>query len=192
MDIVTTLAGVPDEVTALRGHRQVAVDQTQLAYELLLEPDDETSMSRSERWAVAAFVAILHADDAASEHYLDGLRTIDADLAATIETVAEDGVATGPYGSYPAGPLTVEDVPGGELVLDPLVAERLGTRLATALGHAHRLVLHPRDARPEWLAALSDAGWDRRGIVVLSQLVSYLAYQLRLVAGLRAVQEARS
>lgn len=189
MDTVTSLADAPD-LDELRAHRPVALEQTQRAYDLLLEPTDESSMSRTERWAVAAFVAILHADAVASEHYLAGLQAVDADLAGVVETLAEEGVATGPYGSFPAGPLTVEDVPGGDLVVDLAQVDGMGDRLAAALRHAHRLVLHPRDADPGWLVDLQVKGWDRPGIVTLSQLVSFLAYQLRLVAGLRAIKEA--
>lgn len=187
--MVTSLADAAG-LTELRAHRPVAVAQTQLAYELLLEPADEGAMTRRERWAVAAFVAILHADAAATEHYLAGLRTIDPVGAQAVKSLAELGVGTGPYGSYTAGPLSAEDAPGDDLVVEAATAAVVGARLAAGLRHAHRLVLHPRDADPGWLVDLQVQGWDRPGIVTLSQLVSFLAYQLRLVAGLRALQEA--
>jgi CMD domain protein len=63
----------------------------------------------------------------------------------------------------------------------------LGARLTAALEHAHRLVFHPRDAAPAWLQALLDAGWTTTEIVTLSQIISFLAFQIRLVHGLRAV-----
>ena len=64
----------------------------------------------------------------------------------------------------------------------------LGERLAAGLAHAHLLVFHPRDAQPAHLQALLDAGWGETDIVVLSQLVSFLAFQIRVVAGLRLLQ----
>ena len=72
-------------------------------------------------------------------------------------------------------------------------AERsaLGRRLAAAFEHTHMLVFHPRDAAPPYLQALVDAGWSTTGIVVISQLVAFLSYQIRVVAGLR-VLKARS
>lgn len=189
MDTVTGLAGSED-LEELRSHRPVAVEQTQLAYELLFEPSDQSRMSRLERWAVAAFVAILHGDEQAAEHYLGDLRASAPQVALVVEVLAEDGVATGPYGSYPPGPLSGEDVPGGDLAISAKAAAAVGERLAVALRHAHRLVLHPRDADPSWVEDLQAGGWDRAGIVTLSQLISYLAYQLRLVVGLRALKEA--
>ena len=54
------------------------------------------------------------------------------------------------------------------------------------------LVFHPRDAAPPYLQALVDAGWSTTGIVVISQLVAFLSYQIRVVAGLaRPESEAR-
>ncbi|MCY1551814.1 CMD domain protein [compost metagenome] len=53
--------------------------------------------------------------------------------------------------------------------------------------HAHLLVFHPRDASPAALQALLDAGWRTTEIVTLSQLVAFLAFQIRVVIGLRAL-----
>jgi uncharacterized protein YciW len=49
------------------------------------------------------------------------------------------------------------------------------------------LVLHPRDAAPPSLQALLDAGWSTSDIVTLSQLVSFLSFQIRVVAGLKVM-----
>ena len=62
--------------------------------------------------------------------------------------------------------------------------QALGTRLAAAFEHTHMLVFHPRDAAAPALQALLDAGWSTTDIVTVSQLVSFLAYQIRVVAGL--------
>ena len=94
---------------------------------------------------------------------------------------------TGPYGRFPAGPLSVEDAIGPGFAIDAALAEALGPRLATALAHAHMLVFHPRDAAPEAFRPLLDAGWSTTGLVTLSQIVAFLAYQLRVVAGLRVL-----
>jgi uncharacterized protein YciW len=63
----------------------------------------------------------------------------------------------------------------------------LGGRLSAALAHAHLLVFHPRDASPAALQALLDAGWTSTEIVTLSQLVPFLAFQIRVVIGLKAL-----
>jgi uncharacterized protein YciW len=49
------------------------------------------------------------------------------------------------------------------------------------------LVFHPRDASPASLQTLHDAGWSKNDIVTLSQLVAFLAFQIRAVAGLRTL-----
>ena len=46
------------------------------------------------------------------------------------------------------------------------------------------------DAGFERSQALIDAGWSTTGIVVISQLVAFLSFQIRVVAGLRAMQHA--
>jgi uncharacterized protein YciW len=58
------------------------------------------------------------------------------------------------------------------------------------LQHAHLLVFHPRDASPAALQKLLDAGWSATDIVTLSQLVSFLTFQIRVVAGLRTLAAA--
>jgi uncharacterized protein YciW len=63
----------------------------------------------------------------------------------------------------------------------------LGERLATALEHTHMLIFHPRDAALPSLQVLLDAGWSTTDIVTLSQIVSFLAFQIRVVVGLRAL-----
>ena len=44
MDVVSILSGAGDDIAGLRDHRRVAVEQTQLAYDLLLESGDGSSM----------------------------------------------------------------------------------------------------------------------------------------------------
>ncbi|MFI6325687.1 CMD domain-containing protein [Nonomuraea sp. NPDC050556] len=60
-------------------------------------------------------------------------------------------------------------------------------RLAAGLAHAELLVLRPSEASPQALKALDDAGWSTTEIVTLSQLVAFLTFQIRLVAGLRSL-----
>ena len=102
----------------------------------------------------------------------------------------ERGAASGPYGRYPEGPLSVEDKAGPSFRVSPSNREKLGARLAAALEHAHLLVFHPRDASPAALEALLDAGWSTTDIVTLSQLVAFLTFQIRVVAGLRTLANA--
>ena len=64
--------------------------------------------------------------------------------------------------------------------------------------HCERLVPDPATARrlvserrPE-LQALLDAGWSNDDIVTLSQLVAFLAFQIRAAAGLRILAQTRN
>jgi uncharacterized protein YciW len=54
------------------------------------------------------------------------------------------------------------------------------------------LVFHPRDGSAAAIQKLLDAGWSSKAIVTLSQLVAFLAFQLRASAGLRTLAEAQS
>lgn len=49
------------------------------------------------------------------------------------------------------------------------------------------MVLHPRDAAPADLQALLDAGWTTPSIVTLSQIIAFVSFQSRVVAGLIAL-----
>ena len=71
--------------------------------------------------------------------------------------------------------------------MDPAHAALLGARLAAALAHAHLLAYHPRDASAGALQALQQAGWSETDIVIVSQLASFLSFQIRVVAGLRVL-----
>jgi CMD domain protein len=83
--------------------------------------------------------------------------------------------------------LAQESLDGRAFLAGPAAEAVLGRRLAAALSHAHLLVFHPRDASPAALQALLDAGWTTDGIVTLSQLVSFLAFQIRAAHGLRVL-----
>ncbi|MCH3835821.1 CMD domain protein, partial [Campylobacter jejuni] len=63
----------------------------------------------------------------------------------------------------------------------------LGTRLAAAFDWAHLLAFHPKDASPQAIGHLDAAGWSATDIISLSQLVAFLAFQLRVVHGLRVL-----
>ncbi|TYL53119.1 CMD domain protein [Agromyces mariniharenae] len=188
-DIIDRLAGVRPggSVDALRRHRPATRDNAQASYDALFTDPDERHASLAERASVAQFVAILHDDEVAATHY--GALTRSAGGDALADAVADAATAArteGPYGEYPAdGPLAAESVPGPRLTLDDAARAVLGERLAAALGHAHLLVFRPRESSAVALATLADAGWSTDGIVTLSQLVSFLAFQLRVAAGLR-------
>ena len=197
-DVIDALAGIApgSALDVARNRRPQARDHAQASYDALFHPADPGNVTVTERFAVAAFVAGLLGDVEAQRFYGSGVAGSSAPPAlsgAAIVAAAAGAPWQGPYGSYPAGPLSREDVPGPTYRVPDAQRATLGTRLTVAFEHAHMLVLHPRDAAPEHLQRLLDAGWDTPGIVTLSQLVAFLSYQVRVAAGLRtlAATEAR-
>jgi CMD domain protein len=191
-DVIDLLAGVERDspLHALRDQRPDARLNAQKSYEALFEPKSAGGVAPEERHAVAAFVTSLHRDAKALAFYKRGL--VGRGVAEAIDEEAERGAAMGPYGRYPEGPLSVENKAGPAFRVSESNRERLGLRLAAALEHAHMLVFHPRDATPAALKALRDGGWSTTDIVTLSQLVAFLTFQFRVVAGLRALTASRA
>ena len=194
-DIIDHLAGIApaSALHVVRSARAVARDNAQKSYEALFLPVDDTLVSLAERLAVAAFVAGLHGDAGVAAFYRERLSAVaPAALTTAIADEVARGATRGPYGNYPAGPLTVENVAGIVYEVTEANHAALGARLTAALEHAHLLVFRPRDSSPEALQDLLDAGWSTDGIVTLSQLVAFLAFQIRVIVGLRALAVSQS
>jgi len=190
-DVIDHLLGIApgSRLDAIRAQRPAARENAQKTYLALFAPDLPGDVTPQERFAVAAFVARLHGDGEVSAFYASQLAAHagDTGLAEAIAAEAAQAAAHGPYGSYPPGPLSVEDTAGPLHHVAAAHRHVLGARLAAAIEHAHLLVLHPRDASPQALQALLDAGWSTTGIVTLSQLVAFLSFQFRVIAGLRVL-----
>ena len=193
-DIIDTLAGLaPDSrLVMIRDRKPVTRQQAQASFRALLEPSEPGEVTLLERFAVATFVAGLHAQDEIATFYADGLtRTKPSEaLVAALFAQTALGRASGPYGAHPRGRLSVEDAAGPIFRVAEPYRGVLGARLTAALAHAHVLVFHPRDASAAALQELLDAGWTNTGIVTLSQLVAFLAFQIRTVVGLRVLAAA--
>ena len=190
-DVIDTLAGIApgSPLHAIRDQRPQARLHAQASYESLLSPLSDADASKVERFAIACFVIGLHGRPEMESFYAAGLAGAGAPAGLKEAIAAAVAVARGkgPYGHYPKGPLSTEDESGHVHRLDAATRASLGPRLAAAFEHTHMLVFHPRDSAPAYLQALIDAGWSTTGIVVISQLVAFLSYQIRVVAGLRAL-----
>ncbi|MBV9861077.1 MAG: CMD domain protein [Alphaproteobacteria bacterium] len=190
-DVLDTLAGIApgSPLDLLRRRKPVTRENAQASFLALFAPADPGGVSVLERAAVAAFVAGIHDDPAARDFYGAMLSAAGAPapLGAAIVREVAGAAGSGPYGSFPAGPLSREDAPGRLFSVAPGSRAILGDRIAAALDHAHMLVFHPRDATPAALRKLEAAGWSATDIVTLSQLVSFLCFQLRAACGLRAL-----
>lgn len=193
-DVIDTLTGITagDVLDAARARRPEARTHAQGSFEALFQPVSATEMSLPERAAVALFVARLHGQAAAVAFYGALLRETGggAGLEPLIVAEAERAAGSGPYGAFRAENVA-ESVSGPEYSVDSVeAAYALGDRLSAALEHAHMLVLHPRDADRDRLQHLLNAGWSTTGVVTLSQLIAFLAFQLRVIHGLSALRTA--
>jgi CMD domain protein len=190
-DIIDLLSGIElgSELDGIRARRVQARENAQKSYAALFEPVDFGDVAAAERYAVAAFVAGVHDEPAAVSFYLAKLAKAAArsGLVEVLKAETERAKTEGPYGVFPPGPLSVEDTVGLIYRVGGENQRVLGARLAAALEHAHLLVFRPRDATSAAMQALLEAGWSSTAIVTLSQLVAFLSFQVRTVAGLRAL-----
>ncbi|GAA2328370.1 alkylhydroperoxidase domain protein [Streptomyces cuspidosporus] len=165
-DLIDTLLGVEpgSPVARLRALRPEATRHTQGSYDALFPPAAPAgSVTPTERFAAALRVAELHGDQALAEHYTGQLL---AAGGATKELVT-----------------AVKD-------LRPLppATEPLPDRLRAVLAHADLLVLRPAAATPADLDALAKAGLGAAEIITVSQLIAYVSFQVRLLAGLALIR----
>jgi CMD domain protein len=185
-DTIDALAGIApgSALDALRRRRPLTRTHSEATHQALFRPAEPGDVAMRERHAVAAYVAGLHRDAAAVASHAAAL---DGDLAAAVAGAVEETQARGPYGRYPEGPLSREDQAGPAFALSAAPAAVLGPRLAAALAHAHYLVFRPRDADPEEIRKLRDAGWSADAVVTLSQVTAFLSYQFRVAAAFRVM-----
>lgn len=188
-DVIDQLIGIEegDTLFELRTRRPDAKRNAQASFEALLAPDDVQHATHIERLAVAYWTVAL-SQSATVPFYADLLAAESPETLRALEAALPAAVTTGPYGDYPAGPLTVEDLDGPHWQPSAELTAVVGERLAAALAHTHLLTYRPRDASADALQALLDAGWSTTGVVTLSQLVSFLHFQLRVVAGLTVLK----
>jgi CMD domain protein len=191
VDVIDALVGITpgSGLDAIRARRPEARAHAQATYRALFAPGVPGGVTEVERFALGAFVAGLHRDAAIGAFYTERLAGAGAPAALREAVAAAIAEATthGPYGRYPAGPLSREDASGPTYRVSAATRRALGGRLTAAFEHVHLLVFHPRDASSAALQALLDAGWTTTDVVTLSQIVAFLSFQIRVVAGLRAL-----
>ncbi len=160
-DVIDELAGLTpgSPLAELRAQRPEIARYAQGSYEALLEPADIGGVSLVERDLIALRVAIL------------GGAPIVADWHRT--RLLASGVS--------ADTITaVEQFPAGSL---------LTSREVALLRHTDRVTRLPAASTKEQLGELSAAGLSPRDIVTVAQLISFLSFQLRTLAGLRVLAE---
>lgn len=187
-DIIDLLSGAAgSEVAKLRDLRPEAKANAEKSFVALLEPEQASGFSALERYAVAMYVAGLHRHDGAVAFYgdllADELEEDQDRFFDTVRAAIASGAAQGPYGEF-REPGLIARSEKGPSISNESFAEVLGERLVAAFDVAHLMVLHPRDSRPEVIGRLSGAGWNADATVSLTQLVSFLCFQLRVAHGL--------
>lgn len=190
VDVVDELAGITPgtPLDELRRRRPVTRAQLQASHDALFESLDDAEFAIAERLLVAAFATRSTAADATADHYAGRAADLDAARASVVVAEAAAHATPGPFGRYHEEGLRGESTEGPRYTAGAPVVDVLGERLAAALEHTHLLVSRPREAAGPALDRLVAAGWSVDGIVTLSQLVAFLAFQQRVAAGLRALE----
>ncbi len=189
-DIVDTIAGSSPALAALRDRRPQTRAQLQASFDALFAPVSTAHVAQAERELIAAFATRLTGADRTSSFYAERALAADPARARLVIDEAVSATTTGPFGSYIELGLQGENENGSRYTPSAETGAILGSRLAAALAHAHLLVFRPRESGADDLERLLQAGWDEDGIVTLSQLVSFLAFQQRVITGLRALDAA--
>ncbi len=161
-DTLAAIAGLdPATAARLTGHRPDATAAAEASLGALLDvaADDEAAgLDRSTRLLAAARAARVDGAEEVLAYYRE---LLDEEGAVAAELVA-DGA-------------------------DGLAGRAASRRVRALLRHVDLLVLRPAAATPDDVDALRIAGWSTPEIVVLSQIVSFVSYQTRVVAGLRVL-----
>lgn len=167
-DVIDRLMGLQpgDFLSDLRHERPAVRQHSQGSFDALLNVAQAADLSPAERDMVALRVATLHACAPLVALHRERL------AALGIGPAAMDAAAAGP------------DANGAT------AADGFDARTVALLRHADLLTLRPIEARPEHLHALADAGLTPAAIVTLSQLIAFVAYQVRVVAGLTLLERS--
>ncbi len=190
LTIIERLAALPQgsPVTRALRNRPELLEGLEAGYRTLMRTGGP---ARREQLAVAAFAAVLHGEEVVIRHFHELLAAEDGPLAAIVAREADNASLPGPYGVWPPGPLSAEDLDGPAWRADPPLRQHLGARLAAALEHAHLITLHPRDTSAGASEALAQAGWQAEEIRALNGLIAWIGALSPVVAGLRAYAFAR-
>jgi alkylhydroperoxidase domain protein/CMD domain protein len=160
-DVISALAGIQpgSPLAKLRAQRPEAMQHAQGSYRALFAPEQTNGLTHQERFATALRVASRHAAPEAIAHYRQQL--LQAGATAEVVTAVDTSAGDAPAAASP--------------------------RLRAILAHADLLGTHPVDAAPDHLQALADAGLTTTQIVVLSQIIAFISFQVRVIRALQLI-----
>ncbi|KAA0890721.1 CMD domain-containing protein [Pusillimonas sp. ANT_WB101] len=162
-DLIDTLVGL-DPASALYAtrHARHKVVNATQASQVLFFSSHTDSLPRHERLLIALYASLLSRSHAMATYYRQELADSDA------ATVVSDAVEAD----------TVDWLPA--------------SRIKAMLVFTRTLITRPIDGDKAALTTLREAGVSTPDIVTLAQLVAYLSYQIRVVAGLSAMKALES
>src|SRR5262249_46182191 len=141
-DVIDALVGITpgSALDAIRARRPEARAHAEATYRALFTPGVPGGVTAHERFAVGTFVAGLHGATAIAAAYARRLADSGAPAAlrAAVDAAVKEAATHGPYGSYPAWPLSREDT-AGPIYRVGAARGALGARLAAAFEHTHML-----------------------------------------------------
>jgi uncharacterized protein YciW len=160
-DAISSILGTSnnDAIGQLRQHKPELAKQLQDYYLAIFDPvpTSEAEFSRVDR----ALIAIRVASHTGSQAVVDWYTALAEENGATPENIA--------------------------LVRDTSAAWDEKTPIGAAIRHADLVTTAPSQTSAASLQALKDAGYTPAGILSLAQTIAFVSYQLRLIAGLRAL-----
>ena len=157
--IAAVEAGSP--VATALDERTTVLDLSERAHDAVIHPDDPGGLSLGLRVALATRVAATNEDGPLTEYYRAILDTAD-DVPPEVRELA---------------------VPAHQ------PSSEAGARLIAVVTHADRLTSAPETSTATTIEALQAAGVDDADIVRLTQLIGFVTYQVRVIAGLRLIAE---
>lgn len=153
--LIETLSGAGAGLAGVLAERAEILGLSQAAHDAVLLPREPGGISHAERAALAVRMAHANADTALAEHYQVLLRQ--AGESPALLAIAEG-----------ADPVTDADL-----------------RQRAIIRHVDLVTLSPKDATKADIAALVTAGLSEPDIVRLAELIAFVNYQARVIAGLR-------
>lgn len=153
--LIETLSGADPGLAGVLAERAEILGLSQAAHDAVLLPREPGGLGHAERAALAARMARANADEMLADHYRELLRR--AGESPALLAIAND-----------AAPAADTD-----------------TRLRAIIRHADLVTLSPKDATKADIAALKTAGLSEPDIVRLAELIAFVNYQARVIAGLR-------
>ena len=153
--LIETLSGAGPVLAGVLAERAEILGLSQAAHDAVLLPREPGGISHAERAALAVRMARANADAILVEHYQALLHQ--AGKSPTLLAIAQGA--------------------------DP--AADTDTRLRALIRHVDLVTLSPKDATKADIAALKAAGLPEPDIVRLAELIAFVNYQARVIAGLR-------